>query len=267
MKSKRLSDLYLDSRRIVVTAHRGFSAKYPENTIPAFIAAVETGADIIEFDLRGTRDRIPVVLHDPHLRRTSDGSGNVGDYSLTQLKEMDFSYRWKQESNDPLLLGSSTRVPIPTFEETLGSIPGSVGLNIQAKEADPLLLDRICSVFDRYDLYQRAYLTVSTFSDAEAVRRINPKLELCVLERKLPLDLTMLRRMRAFGCRFLQPHRRDVTPQLCRQIREMGSCANLFYSNTDQDNRRFIGYGIQGILTDAPDILVRTIKNLGLPFS
>jgi hypothetical protein len=73
--------------------------------------------------------------------------------------------------------------------------------------------------------------------------------------------------MRAFGCRFLQPHRRDVTPQLCRQIREMGSCANLFYSNTDQDNRRFIGYGIQGILTDAPDILVRTIKNLGLPFS
>jgi hypothetical protein len=47
----------------------------------------------------------------------------------------------------------------------------------------------------------------------------------------------------------------------------MGLWANLFYSNTDQDNRRFIGYGIQGILTDFPDILVQTIRDLGLPFS
>ena len=227
----------------------------------------ETGADIIELDLRGTRERVPVVLHDPHLNRTSNGSGNVGDYSLTQLKELDFSYHWKQEGNDPLLLGSSTRVPIPTFEETLGSISESVGMNIQVKEADPLLLNRICSVFDRYDLYQRAYLTISTFSDAAGVRRINPKIDLCVLERKLPLDYTMLQRMKEFGCRFLQPHRRDVTAQLCRRIREMGFWANLFYSNTDQDNRRFIGYGIQGILTDAPDILIHTIRDLGLPFS
>ena len=187
MKSKRLTGLYLNPRRIVVTAHRGFSAKYPENTIPAFIAAVKTGADIIELDLRGARERVPVVLHDPHLKRTSNGSGNVGDYPLTQLKELDFSYRWKQEGNDPLLLGSSTWVPMPTFEETLDSIPESVGMNIQVKETDPLLLDRICSIFDSYDLYDRAYLTMSTFSDAAAVRRINPKIDLCVLERKVPL--------------------------------------------------------------------------------
>ncbi|MEE9308645.1 MAG: glycerophosphodiester phosphodiesterase family protein [Spirochaetia bacterium] len=267
MKSKRLSDLYLDPRRIVVTAHRGFSAKYPENTIPAFIAAVESGADIIEFDLRGTRDRIPVVLHDPHLQHTSDGSGNVGDYSLTQLKEMDFSYHWKQGGNDPLLLGSTTRVPIPTFEESLQAIPESVGLNIQVKETEAHLVGTICGLFDSYDLYKRAYLTVSTFPDAAAVRGMNPKIDLCVLERKFPLDYTMLQRMKEFGCRFLQPHRRDVTSQLCRRIREMGFWANLFYSNTDQDNRRFIGYGIQGILTDAPDILIHTIRDLGLPFS
>jgi glycerophosphoryl diester phosphodiesterase len=241
--------------------------KYPENTNPAFIAATQTGADIIEFDLRGTRDRIPVVLHDSHLERTSDGSGNVGDYPLIQLKEMDFAYHWKQEGNGPLLLGSSKRVPIPTFEESLQAIPESVGLNIQVKEADPQLLGTICALFDRYDLYQRAYLTLSTFSDCVAVREINPRIDLCVLERKLPLDYTILRRMKEFGCRFLQPHRRDVTPELCYRIREMGFWANLFYSNTDQDNRRFIGYGIRGILTDTPDVLVHTIKEIGLPFS
>ena len=267
MKPKCLSDLYQDPRRIVVTAHRGFSGKYPENTIPAFLAADKAGADIVEFDLRGSRERIPVVLHDPLLQRTSDGTGNVGDYSLAQLKELDFSCCWKQGDNDPRLLGSSTKVPIPTFEETLEAIPESLGLNIQVKETDTPLLERICSVFDKYVLYERAYLTVSTFADAEAVRRTNPKIGLCVLERKLPLDMTMLRRIQAFGCRFLQPHRRDVTPQLCRRIREMGFWANLFYSNTDQDNRRFIGYGIQGILTDFPDILVQTIGDFGLPLS
>jgi glycerophosphoryl diester phosphodiesterase len=267
MKSKCLSDLYQDPRRIVVTAHRGFSAKYPENTIPALVAAVGTGADIIEFDLRATRDGTPVVLHDSQLQRTSNDSGYVHDYSLVELKELDFSHRWKQKGNDPRLLGSSAKVPIPTFEETLQAIPESMGLNIQVKESDPQLLDRICSIFHRYDLYLRAYLTVSTFSDAEAVRGKNPKIDLCVLERNLQLDLTLLRRMRDFGCRFLQPHRRDVTPQLCRQIREMSLWANMYYSNTDRDNRRFIGYGIQGILTDAPDILVHTIRDLGLPRS
>ena len=267
MRPKCLSDLYQDPRRIVVTAHRGFSGKYPENTIPAFVAAGEAGADIVEFDLRGSRERIPVVLHDSLLQRTSDGTGNVGDYSLARLKELDFSCRWNQGDNDPLLPGSTAKVQLPTFEEALQSIPASLGLNIQVKETDPPLLERICDVFDKYMLYKRAYLTMSTFADAEAARRINPQIGLCVLERGLPLDIPMLRRMQAFGCRFLQPHRRDVTPQLCLHIKEMGFWANLFYSNTDRDNRRFLALGIQGILTDFPDILVQTIGDLGLPFA
>ena len=50
----------------------------------------------------------------------------------------------------------------------------------------------------------------------------------------------------------------------CRWVKELGLYANMFYSNTDEDNRKYIGYGLQGILTDRPDILLRTIRDMGL---
>ena len=260
-----LEHLYQDPDRIVVTAHRGFCSRYPENTLLAFEKAEDIGSDIIEFDIRGSREGLPVILHDSTVDRTSDGTGPVGDFTLEELKELDFGGSAKVGD----LPGDSYKSPkglkkieIPTFKEALETIPTSVGLNIQIKETDPPLLEEVCRLFHAHELYQRAYLTMSTFEDAEKVRKINGRIEVCLLERKKALDRDMLKQMKAFGCRYLQPHRRDVTPELCSQIREMGFYANMFFSNTDEDNRRFISWGMQGIMTDAPDVLLRTIQTL-----
>jgi glycerophosphoryl diester phosphodiesterase len=267
-----LVELFQKPSKIVVTAHRGFSAQCPENTIIAFKEAVKIGGDIVEFDIRGTRERIPVILHDPTIDRTSDGTGSPGDYTLEELKRFDFSFRFSETTEPEKNAGQKVRdrsggeghirVQIPTLVEALDSIPATVGLNIQIKETDTPLLKEVCRLYDSYDLYRRGYLTMSTFENAEKVKSINRRIELCVLERKRKLDDELLKQTKRFGCRFLQPHRRDVTPELCRKIVEMEFCANMFYSNTDEDNRRFISYGIQGILTDAPDILLQTIRNL-----
>ena len=69
-------------------AHRGVSKLMPENTLPAFGAALALGADEIEFDIRMTGDRKLVVSHDMNLERISDGHGNVGDYTLEELKQL-----------------------------------------------------------------------------------------------------------------------------------------------------------------------------------
>lgn len=277
-----LEQLYQDANRIVVTAHRGFCSRYPENTLLAFEKAAEIGSDLIEFDIRGTRERLPVILHDATVDRTSNGAGSVGDFSLEELKELDFSKIATITNAGDLPEGSckspkgsckspkgsykspkgSQKTEIPTFREALEAIPESVGLNIQIKETDSPLLDEVCLLFDSHNLCQRAYLTMSTFEDAEKVRKINRRIEICILERKKALDEDMLKQMKAFGCRYLQPHRRDVTPALCSRIREMGFYANMFHSNTDEDNRRFISWGMQGIMTDAPDVLLQTIQTL-----
>ena len=103
---------------------------------------------------------------------------------------------------------------------------------------------------------------MSTFRDAQIVRRINPRIELCVLERQRRMDIEALREQKLFGLRYIQPMRRDVTPEFCQWVRDLGLSANMFFSNTDADNRRFIGYGIQGILTDCPDVLVNTLEEM-----
>ena len=97
-------------KRPWVVAHRGYSARYPENTASAFDAAISAGADMIELDVCITKDRVPVVIHDQTLERTTDGAGMVSEFNLSELKKLDagswFSPEFKGES-------------IPTLEEIL----------------------------------------------------------------------------------------------------------------------------------------------------
>jgi glycerophosphoryl diester phosphodiesterase len=70
-----------------VMAHRGYSGKYPENTMLAFEEAAKTGADGIELDVQLTKDGQVVVIHDERIDRTTDGSGWVKDYTYEELKK------------------------------------------------------------------------------------------------------------------------------------------------------------------------------------
>ena len=82
---------------VYVAAHRGLCARYPENTMPAFEAAVAAGVDQIETDVRITKDGELVLVHDTTLDRTSTGTGRTCDYTYAELLEMDFGiYKGEQ---------------------------------------------------------------------------------------------------------------------------------------------------------------------------
>ena len=101
-------------------AHRGASARVPENTIAAFQAAVEEGADVVELDVRLTEDAIPVVFHDPDVTSTTDGTGYVHQLTLAEVKRLDASP------------GEHERHEVPTLAEALDAIRG-VGVNLEIK--------------------------------------------------------------------------------------------------------------------------------------
>ena len=87
----RMSDNpVFDSRKgrfpVMVIAHRGFSARAPENTMAAFRKAMELGSDAIEFDVRFSRDGHLVVFHDDTLERTTNGKGKVADFTLKRTE-------------------------------------------------------------------------------------------------------------------------------------------------------------------------------------
>ena len=80
--------LNLAADRPIVVAHRGASVEQPENTIEAFEAAIDAGADAVEFDVRLTLDGHAIVMHDPNVRRTTDGHGLVSELTLAEVRRL-----------------------------------------------------------------------------------------------------------------------------------------------------------------------------------
>lgn len=112
-----------------IFAHRGSKGSHPENTIPAFFAAVRAGADGIELDVQLTKDGVPVVIHDETVNRTTNGSGLVKDFTLKELQKLDAHQGYKKRFR---ALFKKTK--IPTLEEVLvvlGQYP--LILNIELK--------------------------------------------------------------------------------------------------------------------------------------
>ena len=97
----------------LVIAHRGDSARRPENTLASFASALEVGAEVVEFDVHLTRDAHVVVVHDPTVDRTTDGTGRVQDLTLAELRRFSAGY--------PARFGDTYRGErIPTLAEVLG---------------------------------------------------------------------------------------------------------------------------------------------------
>ena len=88
-------------------AHRGYSAKYPENTMEAFIKAYEKGFDGVETDVHLTKDGVLVLIHDEKINRTSTGKGYVKDLTIQELRQYNYCYK------------SYGHYDIPTLEELL----------------------------------------------------------------------------------------------------------------------------------------------------
>jgi glycerophosphoryl diester phosphodiesterase len=106
-------------------AHRGYSSRYPENTILAFEKAVSSGADMIELDVRLSRDGRLVVIHDTRIDRTSDGTGGVADLTLAELKRYSYNNRMTRFGF----------VEIPTLAEVIAWASDQVMLNIEIKKS------------------------------------------------------------------------------------------------------------------------------------
>lgn len=105
----------------LVVAHRGASATEPENTLVAFEAALDAGADAVELDVRLTSDGVPVVLHDADVSASTDGSGFVHELTLEQIKLLDAAG------------GRGRNVEVPTLAEALEVIGDRGGVDIEIK--------------------------------------------------------------------------------------------------------------------------------------
>jgi glycerophosphoryl diester phosphodiesterase len=139
---------FADLRRPIVFAHRGGGGEAPESTLSAILAAARIPDAAVELDLRRSRDGHIVVIHDRTVDRTTEGTGEVADLDLAQLKALDAGYcATPGEDAGTALRGSchqetEARFPfrgkghrIPTLEEVLAAVPAETLIGIEVKEA------------------------------------------------------------------------------------------------------------------------------------
>ena len=125
--------------RPLVAGHRGYKAKYPENTMLGFREALKLSVDMLEIDLRLSRDEQLVLMHDSTLDRTTDGHGRVESHTLKELQAFD--------------AGRGER--IPTFEEFLDWVqPTGLFLNVEIKTKTPETVDRAAALLERYRMLE-----------------------------------------------------------------------------------------------------------------
>ncbi|MGH7788708.1 MAG: glycerophosphodiester phosphodiesterase [Candidatus Binatia bacterium] len=146
---------YFAPPRPRIFGHRGAAGVAPENTLPSFALATALGADYLEFDVHGTADGEVVVLHDPLLDRTTDGSGPVALQSWAAVGGLDAGYHFSHDGHSFPYRGQGVR--IPTLEAVLRAFPGHP-CNIEIKQADPPIVDAVLDILRRTDRLDRVLL-------------------------------------------------------------------------------------------------------------
>src|SRR5580658_6084875 len=117
-----------ESKKIVVIAHRGEHLHHPENTLPAFQAAIDAGADYFELDVRTTSDARLVLMHDAKVDRTTNGAGAVREMTFDQIRALDAGTKFGAQF-------AGTKVP--SFEEALALAHGKIGVYVDSKDIAP----------------------------------------------------------------------------------------------------------------------------------
>ncbi len=234
-----------------VIAHRGYSGRYPENTMVAFAKALELGVDALEFDLRLTGDGALAVIHDAAVERTSSGKGMVRELTLAQLREFDAG-SWFS----PTFAGERH----PSLQEVLDCAGGLARLNVHVKASDKdreIVIPRVVRELESRGLLASAYLASDELTVALA-RDLDPKVEICNLTVE-PAD-TFIDRSLSIGCRILQPRNRMVTAPFVEEAHGKSMEVNPFYADEEGEMRRLISLGVDGILTNYPDRLMDLIR-------
>ncbi len=246
---------YGASLKPVVTAHRGFSGRYAENTLLAFSKAYELGVDIVEFDVRESFDGGLVIMHDASLERTTNGTGRVDQHTLSELKSLNASFWQGPHDVGKRLSNPAGEMKIPTLREVLAMLAGKVGLNIQVYADRQESMEEIVRLYLQHDLRSSGFLMLRSFSEGALVRAMSPDVAICIGEDRANLD-----RHLSFGVDYVQPTNQCLTDAYIRRLAASGLPANVFFANDCGKMAWLMERKIAGIMTDFPDVLLNLIS-------
>ena len=230
-------------------AHRGYSARYPENTLAAFNGAIDAGAHMIELDVCLSRDRHLVVIHDETVNRTTNGTGAVKALTMDQLGQLDAGSWFDPRFNTERL---------PTLAQVLDAVKGRILVNIEIKpdafeeEAPADAVERqVLDLVREKNMIDEVLVSSFEWLMLENLRKLEPGIALGLLA-EAPVDKSLrhwYQRIKGFSW---HPDHRVLTRSQVESLHDMGARVFPYAVAGEIDTRGMLTMGVDGLIVDDP---------------
>ncbi len=265
---------YNSNERPLVIAHRGARLLFPENTITAFDSSIALGVDLLEMDVRITKDSQLVCLHDESLDRTSNGKGKLTRFSLLVIKQLNFAKNFKNfKGENPY---ADKIIKIPSLEQVLGRYPNTA-MMIELKdkgENGKKAARNLAYLLHKYK--KNNDVVISAFDEATIAyfRKITNNKYFRTANQNEIKNFVISQKL--FLSKFFRPktqilaiptHAQNITlnsDNFISKAHQKGYNIHYWTINDVREMEKLISSKVDGIITDRPDLLIKLLKEKGL---
>jgi len=257
---------YVQTSRPLVMAHQGGADLAPSNTMAAFRNAAQMGVDALELDVHTTKDGVVVVIHDATVDRTTNGTGRVHDLALSDLQMLDAGYQFSTDNGQTFPFRGQG-VTIPTLQEVLAAFP-TLRINIEIKQADPPMEQAVADLIQQAGAQERVLVVASNSDVIERFRALMPEVATGASESEVrgffyaqTLRVSAFYRPTADALQVPENfgNIQVLSPHFVQAAHARDVAVHAWTINDVESMRRLLDMGIDGIITDRPDLALEVL--------
>jgi glycerophosphoryl diester phosphodiesterase len=268
LMAKPISDHpYFNPDDFWVIAHRGGRSPGPESTLYAFERALDMGVDVLEVDVRTTKDGELILLHDRTVDRTTNGTGPVDNFTLAKLKTLDAGYHWSPDHGQTFPMRGKG-LTIPTLTEVFKTFPNA-RINIEIKESRIAEISSLCRLIRTYQKTNLVMVASFDVSRLKKFREQCPEVATSMGAREAflfyGLQWAHLENLYSPPAQALQVPEyygdsQVVTPRFLEAAHDRNMRVHVWTVNDTQSMQQLINLGVDGIMTDYPEKLLQLLE-------
>lgn len=250
----------------LVIAHQGGDGIWPGNTLYAFQHAAALGVDVIETDLRMSKDGVLMITHDDHVERISNGKGKIVDLTYAELVKLDAGYNWTLDGGKTYPYRGQG-ITYTSLEDVFKALP-EMRFNIDMKQTEPPIYAAFCDLVRKYKMTDKVLAASFHHENNVAFRRACPEVTSSADEEETRnfvfLNFAFLGRLsspdyKAFQVPVEQSGIPIVTRQFVGAAHERNLRVDVWTIDDPAEMRRLLDLGVDGIISDRPDLLMQVV--------
>jgi glycerophosphoryl diester phosphodiesterase len=253
--AKKIAETDSKPQSVMIIGHRGAAGSAPENTIPSFEEAKRLGVTDVELDIQLSKDKVLVLFHDELLDKKTNLKGAVRNFTWAQLSKAEIgSWFDKEHPSRGRSFRGTTLTNLKTVFETFKD---AFIYHVEIKAADDEIPQRTLSLFKELNVKSRALITSFYFDQLKRVRALDPAITLCYLidDKENPDVSAEIKRAKLAGFQQVAVRAPIANKDQTALAHELGLSIRGWGVKTDDDMKRALDAGFEGMTTDLPERL------------